>query len=126
MLRLKLKQARARNDEENDPANTRCDAQFRIKQFRAAEAEQDNGEKIRSRAHHHVGESRDDRTEWAYEILRGPVWRRNLAEPDPGRHVLGRVGDQREEKESAGAEQKESEDFIPRSILGSSGHCGSQ
>ena len=56
----------------------------------------------------------------------GRFGRRDLAERDPGGQISRRVGDQREEKQRAGAEQKEGEDFIPGGVFESSGHCGSQ
>ena len=51
------------------------------------------------------------------EILRRMIRRRNVAEPDPGGHVLRRVGNQREEKQRPDAEQDEGEDFVPGAIF---------
>ena len=50
-------------------------AQFGMKQFRAAESEQDHRQQIGGGADHQVGKAGDDRSERADEILRRPVWR---------------------------------------------------
>ena len=89
MRGLQLEKAGSGNDEEHDPADPRRDAQFRVEKFRAAKPEQNHREQIRRGAQHHVGKPGDDCAERADEILRRPVGRRNLAEPDPGWNVLG-------------------------------------
>ena len=90
---------------------------LRVEQFRAAESEQDHGQQVGSGADHQVGKARDDGAERADEILRGAVRRRDVAERDPGGQIPRGVGDQREEKQRAGAEEKEGEDFIPRGVF---------
>ncbi len=126
MLRLQLQQARPGNHEKRDPNQAGGHAQLRVEQFCAAEPEQDHGQEIGGRANHHVGKPRDDGAEWANEILGRAIGRGNLAEPNPRGHISGRIRDQRQEKQGAGAEEKESKDFIPGGVFDSSGHCGSQ
>jgi hypothetical protein len=125
MLRLQLQQAGAGDEKKEDPSHAWCDPQLGVKQFRAAKTEQNNRQEIGSGAHHHVEKTGDDRSKGPDEILRRPVGGRNLAEPDPGRHVSRRVGNQRQEKEGADKEEKQSEDFVPGVIFYRSGHCGS-
>ena len=110
-----MEQARARNDEEDNPADRAADAQIaRETTFAAAKSEQDDREQIRSGADQEIANAGDDRAEWADEILRRPVRRRGrVKEREPGRDILRDVGNQREKKQRPDAEQNQSEDFVP-------------
>ena len=82
-----------------------------------AEPEQNRRQQIRGRADRVIANSGDDCAERSDEILRRMIRRRNVAEPDPGRHILRRVGNQGEKKQRPDAEQDEGEDFVPGAIF---------
>ena len=70
-----------------------------MKQLRGPEPEKNNREKIGGSADQEVAETGDDCSDRANEILRRRIRRRDFAEPNPGRKILGVVGDERQEKQ---------------------------
>ena len=99
MLRLQLKQAGARNDEEDYPDDPWRHPQSRVEQLRAAKPEQDHSEQVGSGTDHQIGKARDNGSERADEILRGAIWGRDVAERNPGGKILRCVRDQGEEEQ---------------------------
>src|SRR5438874_12789327 len=97
-----------------------------MNQLCSTESQQNHGQQVGSSADHQVRKTRDDSSERADKVLRGPVRGRYVAKGDPRGQVLRSVGNQRQEKQRACAEEEESEDFIPRGIFESTSHGGSQ
>ncbi len=85
-----------------------------MKKFCGAKSEQNRSQKVRRRADQLIANSRNDRADRSDKILRGVIRWRNMAKPDPGRHIFGRVGDQRKKEQCADEKENESEDFVPR------------
>ena len=89
-------------DEQHDPGNSGRHTQPRMKQFRRAETEQNCCQQQRSEnANALIANSRHNRAYRTNEILRRMIGRRNMAKPDPGRHVLWGIGDQRKKEQRA-------------------------
>src|SRR6266481_3827572 len=106
-----MQETSTRPDEENDPNQSPRHAQARVKKFRGAKSEQNRSQKVRGRADQLIANSCNDRADRADKILRRVIRWRNVAEPDPGRHIFGRVGDQRKKEQGADEKENESEDF---------------
>src|SRR6266403_1359856 len=107
MVRLQMQETSTRPDEENDPNQSPRHAQARVKKFRSAKSEQNRRQKVCGGTDQLIANSRDNRTHRADEILRRLIRRRNMAEPKPGRHIFGRVGNQRKKQQCAGEKQDE-------------------
>lgn len=122
MIRLQMEQAGAGSDKKNDPRDSPRHPQTRVKQFRYAEAEKGRCQKICGGADQLIADSRDNCTERPDEILRGMICGRDMAKPNPGWHVLRRVGNQREKEQCPDEEENESEDFVPGAIFFHAGH----
>ena len=122
MIRLQMEQTGARNDKKNDPHDSPRHPQTRVKQFHYPEAKKNCCQEIRGSADQLIADSRDNCTERPDEILRGMICRRATAEPNPGWHVLRRVGNQREKEQCPDEEENESEDFVPGAIFFHAGH----
>ncbi len=124
--RLQMEQAGAGGDEKDDPAKAAANPQLAVKKLRAAEAEQRRREKIGSRADQEIANAGDDRAEWAEEILRRPIRRRSgIKEREPGRDVLGNVGDEGKKEQCPGSEKNQGVDFVPCILLSAFRHRGS-
>ena len=122
MIRLQMEQAGAGSDKKNDPRDSPPHPQTRVKQFRYAEAEKGRCQKICGGADQLIADSRDNCTERPDEILRGMICGRDMAKPNPGWHVLRRVGDQRQKEQCPDEEENEGEDFVPGAIFFHAGH----
>ena len=86
---------------QNDPGQPPREPQSGIKQFCGTETQQDCGQKVRSGANELIANSCDNRAHWPDEILRWTIRRRNMAEPNPGGHILRRVGNQRKKQQGS-------------------------
>src|SRR5438067_10846841 len=97
-----MQQARAGNDEEDNPGQTRHHSQTWIKEFGGTESEKNGGEEIGCRSDEQIKHARENCAQRADEILRGLVWRRQITPRHPRWEIARAIGDQREEEQGAG------------------------
>src|SRR5262249_56123613 len=97
---LPMQQTGPGYEEQDDPSEPWADSQTRVKEFCSTETEQDRRQEIRRRSDELIANPRDNCAHWSDEILRRMVRRRNMAEPNPGRHILRRIGNQRKKQQS--------------------------
>jgi len=119
---LEFQKTSAGDDEEEYPEEFATDAQRRVEELGSAEAEKDDREEIRRGTDKEITDARENGPEWPDKVLCRAVRRGKIAPSNPGRKILGCVGDQSEKQESPNTKKDKGEDFIPGVVFYGSSH----
>jgi hypothetical protein len=114
---LQTEKAGARDEEDNNPAGSADDSQFRTEKFRRTKAQQDAGKEIGRGTDQEITDASGDRADWSEKIMPRVGRRSDVERREPSWNFLRNVGDQRKEEERPGSEKNQGVDFIPCMLL---------